>query len=226
MPTIPSWIEKILTNYRLIQNRKSAQKCRQKKKQEFNSLRGEVEKLKQENKAYKEKVSVGVILIQLQLNEITLMLYRKIEENQSLTKRLEQDQMGHTMFLTKLMLSQENNKMADTGVKSDMMEIIRNQLARQEQSATANSPPVFDGQTMLEEALNKTEKHAKLPQSLLDVLKKKQDFSKPQGLVGGMPGFKSSSVHVKDKEYVSQQQPSATKHRKQDIGDFLNSIQK
>ena len=36
------------------------------------------------------------------------MLYRKIEENQSLNKRLEQNQMNHTIFLTKLLLNHEN----------------------------------------------------------------------------------------------------------------------
>lgn len=55
---------------RLVQNRKSAQKCRVKKKEEFSLMKVEVNALKQENKDLKEK-----------LNEVTIMLYRKIEEN-------------------------------------------------------------------------------------------------------------------------------------------------
>ena len=53
----------------------------------------------------KEKVSY-FFSDPLQLNEMTLMLYRKIEENQRLNKRLEQNQMQHTVFLTKLLLNQ------------------------------------------------------------------------------------------------------------------------
>lgn len=41
---------------RLMQNRKSAKKCRLKKKAEFGSMRGDVMKLQEENKTLKEKV--------------------------------------------------------------------------------------------------------------------------------------------------------------------------
>ena len=41
---------------RLMQNRKSAKKCRLKKKAEFGQMRGDVMKLQEENKNLKEKV--------------------------------------------------------------------------------------------------------------------------------------------------------------------------
>lgn len=43
----------------------------------------------------------------LQLNEITVLLYKKIEENQQINKKMEQNQIQHTMFLTKLILNKE-----------------------------------------------------------------------------------------------------------------------
>jgi len=42
--------------FRLLQNRKSAKKCRQKKKAEFNKLRENYEKLSKENEELKNKV--------------------------------------------------------------------------------------------------------------------------------------------------------------------------
>lgn len=53
-----------------MQNRKSARKCRMKKKDEFNVMKEEVIELRRENKGLKDKV-----------NEITVMLYSKIQEN-------------------------------------------------------------------------------------------------------------------------------------------------
>lgn len=76
-----------------MQNRRSAQKCRLKKKEEFGSLKQANLRLTKENTVLNEK-----------LNEVTMMLYRRIDENQAMTKRLEQCQMQHTMFLTKLLL--------------------------------------------------------------------------------------------------------------------------
>lgn len=64
---------------RLQQNRKSAKKCRLKKKEEFNTMKGEVSILQEENRTLKEKI-----------NEITIMLYQKMEENSSLSRKLEQ----------------------------------------------------------------------------------------------------------------------------------------
>lgn len=55
---------------RLLQNRKSAKKCRQKKKALFNVLKNDVSGLSDENKILKDKI-----------NEMTMMLYSKIEEN-------------------------------------------------------------------------------------------------------------------------------------------------
>jgi hypothetical protein len=65
-------------SYRLQQNRKSAQKCRLKKKAEFFTMKEDVMKFQQENKELKERV-----------NEVTMMLYNKIEENQQLQKKME-----------------------------------------------------------------------------------------------------------------------------------------
>ena len=39
------------------------------------------------------------------MNEVTIMLYKKIEENTKLTKKAEHNQMQHTIFLTKLLLT-------------------------------------------------------------------------------------------------------------------------
>lgn len=48
---------------RLQQNRKSAKKCRLKKKAEFGQMRGDVNKLHDENKNLKEKVTIFLNLI-------------------------------------------------------------------------------------------------------------------------------------------------------------------
>lgn len=63
---------------RLVQNRKSAKKCRLKKKEEFNVMKKEVQALTNENKTLKDKI-----------NEMTIMLYQKMEENSSLQRKLE-----------------------------------------------------------------------------------------------------------------------------------------
>jgi hypothetical protein len=44
---------------RLLQNRKSALKCRLKKQDQMERLRGQVEKLSQDNRSFKEKVSIA-----------------------------------------------------------------------------------------------------------------------------------------------------------------------
>jgi len=49
-----------------------------KKKAEFSTLAEEVDALKKENKEMHEKI-----------NEITLMLYQKMDENNALTRRVE-----------------------------------------------------------------------------------------------------------------------------------------
>ena len=46
----------LLTGRRLLQNRKSAKKCRQKKKEEFTVMRSDVMKMQEENKNLKDKV--------------------------------------------------------------------------------------------------------------------------------------------------------------------------
>lgn len=64
---------------RLMQNRKSAKKCRLKKKAEFNCLKDDIEATIRENGELKIKVS-----------ELTMLLYQKIEENNVLQRRIEQ----------------------------------------------------------------------------------------------------------------------------------------
>lgn len=78
----------MLTNSRLMQNRKSAKKCRLKKKAEFGSLKSDVDKISHENSELKMKVSAPPLT--RQINEITVMLYQKIEENNALQRRIEQ----------------------------------------------------------------------------------------------------------------------------------------
>lgn len=63
---------------RLQQNRKSAKKCRLKKKEEFSVMKNDVNLLQEENRTLKDKI-----------NEITIMLYQKMEENTSLQRKLE-----------------------------------------------------------------------------------------------------------------------------------------
>jgi hypothetical protein len=58
---------------RLLQNRKSAKKCRLKKKAELKNMLGDVSGMQSENKKLQDKI-----------NEITVMLYQKIEENSAL----------------------------------------------------------------------------------------------------------------------------------------------
>ena len=67
-------------------------------------MKGELNNLRKDNKEMKDKVSDLQNLI-LQLNEVTIMLYKKIEENTKLTKKAEHNQMQHTIFLTKLLLT-------------------------------------------------------------------------------------------------------------------------
>lgn len=80
-------------------------------------------KFQQENKELKERV-----------NEVTMMLYNKIEENQQLQKKMEQNQMQHTMFLTKLLLNNQGGEANDptqigsAGSPSQMQSQIQNQL--------------------------------------------------------------------------------------------------
>ena len=47
--------------FRLIQNRKSAQKCRLKKKAEFAKMKEDIKKLNQTNKDLRDKVSIPLI---------------------------------------------------------------------------------------------------------------------------------------------------------------------
>ena len=71
-------------------------------------MKVELQNLRKDNKEMKDKVSF--LSITLQLNEVTIMLYKKIEENTKLTKKAEHNQMQHTIFLTKLLLTQETNR--------------------------------------------------------------------------------------------------------------------
>ena len=68
------------------------------------------------------------------------MLYRKIEENQSLNKRLEQNQMNHTIFLTKLLLNHENqgkvNSFDNHGNSENLHSLIKSHLASFSSSKT------------------------------------------------------------------------------------------
>ncbi len=60
-----------------MQNRKSAKKCRLKKKAEFGQMRGDVMKLQEENKNLKEKVSTESTMIKaaaFKLNKKSLNL--------------------------------------------------------------------------------------------------------------------------------------------------------
>jgi len=86
--------------------------------------------LRSENRELKEK-----------LNEMTLMLYRKIEDNQKLTKRLEQNQMQHTVFLTKLLLSQQQQ--GQSGRADNLRDIIGHQLNKVEGGKANLSPSTF-----------------------------------------------------------------------------------
>ena len=53
-----------------MQNRKSAKKCRLKKKAEFGQMRGDVMKLQEENKNLKEKVSWNLLyLLTIQIDQ-------------------------------------------------------------------------------------------------------------------------------------------------------------
>lgn len=87
-------------------------------------MKEDVMKFQQENKELKERV-----------NEVTMMLYNKIEENQQLQKKMEQNQMQHTMFLTKLLLNNQGGETTDpsqigvaAGSPSQMQSQIQNQL--------------------------------------------------------------------------------------------------
>ena len=72
---------------------------------------------------------------------MTLMLYRKIEDNQKLTKRLEQNQMQHTVFLTKLLLSQQQQGVS--GRSDQLKDLIGNHLNKVEGGNYNLSPSTF-----------------------------------------------------------------------------------
>lgn len=55
-------------------------------------MKNEVSNLQEENKNLKDKI-----------NEMTLMLYQKIEENSQLHKKLEQVQMQQQLFFTQML---------------------------------------------------------------------------------------------------------------------------
>ena len=65
--------------FRLLQNRESAKKCRIKKKANFEIIHKEVESLKNDKKEMLEKI-----------NELTLLLYSKVDENNNLQRKVEQ----------------------------------------------------------------------------------------------------------------------------------------
>ena len=92
---------------RLQQNRKSAKKCRMKKKAEFNVMKNDVVALQEENKNLKDKVQF-ILFTSRQVNDMSMMLYQKMEENNQLQRKLEQVQVQQTLLLTQMM-SQNNN---------------------------------------------------------------------------------------------------------------------
>ena len=57
-----------------------------------------------------------------------MMLYRKIDENQALTKKLEQCQMQHTMFLTKLLLQFEQHRSKPSADGPQLHNLIKSHL--------------------------------------------------------------------------------------------------
>ena len=65
--------------FRLLQNRESAKKCRIKKKANFEIIHREVDSLKNDKKEMLEKI-----------NELTLLLYSKVDENNNLQRKVEQ----------------------------------------------------------------------------------------------------------------------------------------
>jgi len=83
---------------RLMQNRKSAKKCRQKKKYEFVIMQQDVVNLESENKVLKEKV-----------NDITMMLYNKIEENAHIQRKLDQALLQNQMVMTQILANNSGN---------------------------------------------------------------------------------------------------------------------
>ena len=60
-----------------------------KKKAEYSTMQEDFEKVNQENNELKNQVRKNYIL-SIQVNQITMMLYQKIEENAMLTNKLEQ----------------------------------------------------------------------------------------------------------------------------------------
>eukprot|EP00347_Sterkiella_histriomuscorum_P017170 403350401 len=73
---------------RLLQNRKSALKCRLKKQQELDKMKKQVDKLSQENRELKEKISGMNALLQC-----------KTEENSSLNKKYADLQLQQTLII-------------------------------------------------------------------------------------------------------------------------------
>ena len=83
---------------RLMRNKKSALKCRMKKKAEFVIMKEERDQFKEETTVTKAK-----------LHEVTVMLYKKIEENQFLTNKIDRYQSENIKFLTQLLLNWHQN---------------------------------------------------------------------------------------------------------------------
>lgn len=67
-------------------------------------MKNEVSNLQEENKNLKDKVClINFNSAFSQINEMTLMLYQKIEENSQLHKKLEQVQMQQQLFFTQML---------------------------------------------------------------------------------------------------------------------------
>ena len=66
---------------RLVQNRKSAQKCRLKKKAEFQTYKEDVNKLSSENKELKEKVRYFKFVVILAISTKYLRFYFSVKPN-------------------------------------------------------------------------------------------------------------------------------------------------
>lgn len=104
-------------------NRKSATKCRAKKKAEFDRMKEDIVELTRSNASLREH-----------LNSLTVKLFDQTEKNKALVSKMGQDKNQQTMFLTSLLLANSNGKSDQTRAKQLIRSKITTAIQNQEQN--------------------------------------------------------------------------------------------
>eukprot|EP00347_Sterkiella_histriomuscorum_P019193 403342579 len=128
---------------RLVQNRKSAMKCRMKKKNEYEEMKTELDNLKAQG-----------VELNIKFKNTCLMYEDKIKENEELKKKLDLLQTQQTMMLA-YVLSQQQNKTAPSSSSPSLISQIQTVNTQSDNSTSTNEQTSSLPQSMLNlEAFN------------------------------------------------------------------------